>query len=216
MQLSLFLIAASVSDGLSRFRRQVERFGISSSIWLLTMNSRAERYAYRWLAKLLRRRQEVTGVPVTAGIRIVDPVTGKDENTQLPLGIETFGSIKRAIPPVSGGCHLWQTRSVKSKTESYTLTAAQQAALETGNDWLRFVVLRTHGKLVAMRQFRVDMREWQMTLVETEWRRGNRMIFRPQFRREPDIALGWRFITRENEREFLPTNQGGFPDAYEG
>jgi hypothetical protein len=59
---------------------------------------------------------------------------------------------------------------------------------------------------IAMRQFRVDMREWQMALIEREWRRGNQAIFRPQFRGEADIALGWRFVTRENEREFLLIN----------
>ncbi|KAK7897134.1 hypothetical protein LTR67_005023 [Exophiala xenobiotica] len=95
------------------------------------MNYRAERYAYRWLAKLLRRRQEVTGIPVTAGIRIIDPVTGKDENTRLTFDIETFGSIKRAIPPVPENVTFRRHDWAKSKTESYTLTA-QQAALEIG------------------------------------------------------------------------------------
>ncbi|KAJ9501648.1 hypothetical protein H2202_002610 [Exophiala xenobiotica] len=70
--------------------------------------------------------------------------------------IETFGSIKRAIPPVPKDVTFREFFSVKSKTESYTLTAAQQAALETGKDWFGFVVWRTHGKLISKRQLQTS------------------------------------------------------------
>jgi hypothetical protein len=55
------------------------------------------------------------GVSVTAVIRIIDPVTGKDENTQLTLDIETFGSIERAIPPVPENVTFGRHDRAKSK-----------------------------------------------------------------------------------------------------